>query len=81
VMRDRCDRWLCAGLGWVGVGVKGWADLRVWTHKGVAITTHAALVPDYARDFERPGFGSHSQPRPATGTSGRRGKASKAGAR
>eukprot|EP00887_Chlorella_sp_A99_P007378 scaffold2.g7378.t1 len=47
-----------AGLGWVAVGVKGAARLRVWAPPGVAITTHDALVPDYARDLERPGFGA-----------------------
>ncbi|KAL4448813.1 hypothetical protein ABPG77_007530 [Micractinium sp. CCAP 211/92] len=46
-----------AGLGWVGVGVGGTAELRVWAPPGVAITTHDALVPDYARELERPGFG------------------------
>lgn len=46
-----------AGLGWVGVGVSGTAALRVWAPPGVAITTHDALVPDFARDLERPGFG------------------------
>ena len=46
----------CAGLGWMAVGVKGPADLRVWVHKGVGVTTHASLLPDYAQAFERPGF-------------------------
>ncbi|KAG1661535.1 hypothetical protein FOA52_000045 [Chlamydomonas sp. UWO 241] len=45
-----------AGLGWVSVGCKGAADLRVWTFPKVAVTTRAALVPDFAREFERPGF-------------------------
>lgn len=47
-----------AGLGWVGVGAKGAARLRVWAPPGVAVTTHDALVPDYARELERPGFGA-----------------------
>lgn len=47
-----------AGLGWVGVGCKGPAELRVWAPPRVAITTHDALVPDYARELERPGFGA-----------------------
>jgi ribosome biogenesis GTPase A len=46
------------GIGWVGVGVAGAADLRVWAPPGVAITTRDALVPDYAKELERPGFGS-----------------------
>jgi hypothetical protein len=41
----------------VGVGVSGTAALRVWAPPGVAVTTHDALVPDMARDLERPGFG------------------------
>lgn len=45
-----------AGLGWVAIGVKGPADLRVWVHQGVGLTTHASVVPDYAQSFERPGF-------------------------
>ncbi len=45
-----------AGLGWVAVGVAGKAKLRVWTYEAVGITAHAALIPDYARDFQRPGF-------------------------
>ena len=48
---------LCAGLGWVAVGVAGAASLRVWAPPGVAVTTHDALVPDFSRDLERPGFG------------------------
>ena len=49
---------LAVGLGWIAAGVKGEANLRVWAPKGVAITMHDALVPDYAKDLERPGFGS-----------------------
>lgn len=41
----------------MGVGVSGTAELRVWAPPGVAITTHDALVPDYAKELERPGFG------------------------
>ena len=57
----------CAGLGWLGVGVAGEALLRVWTHAGVAVTTREALLPDYARDFERPGFSIRSKPPKAAG--------------
>ena len=28
---------------------------------GVAITTREAVIPDFARDLERPGFGSKEQ--------------------
>ncbi|EFJ44727.1 hypothetical protein VOLCADRAFT_118673 [Volvox carteri f. nagariensis] len=44
-----------AGLGWVGVGCRGKAHLRFWTLPGVAVTTHAALIPDYAKEFEKKG--------------------------
>lgn len=49
-----------AGLGWVGVGIKGRADLRVWAPRGVAITTRDALVPDYSDQFERAGFSENA---------------------
>ncbi|GLC33305.1 hypothetical protein PLESTB_000348100 [Pleodorina starrii] len=47
-----------AGLGWVAVGCRGRARLRVWTLPGVTVTTHAALIPDYAREFEKKGVSS-----------------------
>lgn len=47
---------VCAGLGWVAVGVKGRAKLAVWVAPGVAVTTRPALIPDYAKEFCRPGF-------------------------
>lgn len=55
---------LLAGLGWLGVGVMGDALLRVWAHKGVAVTTREALLPDYAREFERPGFSTRGRKLP-----------------
>ncbi|EFJ17201.1 hypothetical protein SELMODRAFT_62387, partial [Selaginella moellendorffii] len=45
-----------AGLGWVGLGLKGEAVIEVWTYEGVAVSTREALVYDYARIFETPGF-------------------------
>lgn len=50
-----------AGLGWIGVGLSGGAQLRVWAPRGVAITTRDALVPDYAETFERPGFSENTK--------------------
>ncbi|CAL5226853.1 g9719 [Coccomyxa viridis] len=50
-----------AGVGWLGIGVSGSASFDVWTHDGVAITTREAVIPDFARDLERPGFGSKEQ--------------------
>ena len=64
---------LSAGLGWLGVGVMGDALLRVWAHKGVAVTTREALLPDYAREFERPGFSTRGRKLPkAAARTGRR---------
>ena len=45
-----------AGLGWVGVALKGTAKLRVWVPKGVAVTVRESLVPDLSRELGRPGF-------------------------
>ena len=45
-----------AGAGWVGVGCSGDAQLRVWTYAGVAVTARPALLPDFARELETPGF-------------------------
>eukprot|EP00250_Pteridium_aquilinum_P011287 c19967_g1_i1 orf=71-2137(+) len=45
-----------AGMGWFGLGIKGTADLNVWTYEGVGITTRRALVPDMAQYFEKAGF-------------------------
>jgi hypothetical protein len=53
-----------AGLGWFAFGCAGPARLRVWAPRGTAVTTHNALIPDYARVFERPGF---SKGLPASG--------------
>lgn len=36
--------------------LQGTARFKVWTYPNVAITTHDALIPDYAKDFERPGY-------------------------
>eukprot|EP00793_Prasinoderma_coloniale_P001755 PRCOL_00003561-RA len=44
-----------AGLGWVGVGVKGTTRLRVWVPEGTAVTTRPAMIPDMADKWERPG--------------------------
>lgn len=51
-----------AGLGWVGIGVKGTAVLQAWTYEGVAVTTHEAMVYDMAAIFEKPGFTAMKSP-------------------
>ncbi|MCO5550226.1 hypothetical protein L7F22_003708 [Adiantum nelumboides] len=45
-----------AGLGWFGLGIKGNADLSIWTYAEVGITTRSTLVPDMAHYFEKAGF-------------------------
>lgn len=45
-----------AGVGWVGIGLNGDALLRVWAPPGVAVTTRDALVPDFAKELQKPGF-------------------------
>lgn len=51
-----------AGLGWVGIGVKGIAVLQAWTYEGVQVTTHEAMVFDMAAIFEKPGFTAMKSP-------------------
>ena len=60
------DLWaIChAGLGWVGIGVDGTAELRAWTHQGVAVTVREALLPDLASELEKPGLGNRTQKAP-----------------
>jgi hypothetical protein len=50
-----------AGLGWVSCGLKGRAHLRIWTPEGIAVTCRRALLPQYAKDFERPGWSQNSK--------------------
>jgi hypothetical protein len=45
-----------AGLGWLAVGVSGTAELKVWVPEGVSVTLHDALIPDYAKVWQKPGF-------------------------
>eukprot|EP00775_Hariotina_reticulata_P012284 gene12284-12420_t len=53
-----------AGLGWVSVGCDGTAELEVWVPESVMVTMHDALIPDYAKVFQKPGF-SHLLPQTA----------------
>jgi len=46
-----------AGLGWVSVGVSGQCEIRAWAPKSVLLFQRDALMPDYAKDLERPGYG------------------------
>ncbi|WMV23267.1 hypothetical protein MTR67_016652 [Solanum verrucosum] len=45
-----------AGLGWFSLGLKGEADLVLWTYDGIQITLREPLVLDRAASIERPGF-------------------------
>ncbi|XP_004236836.1 GTP-binding protein BRASSINAZOLE INSENSITIVE PALE GREEN 2, chloroplastic [Solanum lycopersicum] len=45
-----------AGLGWFSLGLKGEADLALWTYDGIQITLREPLVLDRAASIERPGF-------------------------
>lgn len=46
-----------AGLGWMAVGVSGQCQVRAWAPKSVLVYQRMALMPDYAKEFERPGYG------------------------
>ena len=37
----------------------GAAELTIWRHEGIAVTTRDALLPKYAEVFERPGWSSN----------------------
>ncbi|KAK4371288.1 hypothetical protein RND71_010763 [Anisodus tanguticus] len=45
-----------SGLGWFSLGLKGEADLALWTYDGIQITLQEPLVLDRAASNERPGF-------------------------
>ncbi|KAL0397499.1 UNVERIFIED_CONTAM: GTP-binding protein BRASSINAZOLE INSENSITIVE PALE GREEN 2, chloroplastic [Sesamum calycinum] len=45
-----------AGLGWFSLGLKGEANLTLWTYDGIQITLREPLVLDRAPFLERPGF-------------------------
>ncbi|KAL0460483.1 UNVERIFIED_CONTAM: GTP-binding protein BRASSINAZOLE INSENSITIVE PALE GREEN 2, chloroplastic [Sesamum latifolium] len=45
-----------AGLGWFAIGLKGEAQLGVWTYDGVDVIVRNALLPQRSRNFEVAGF-------------------------
>ncbi|KAK1298202.1 hypothetical protein QJS10_CPB14g00189 [Acorus calamus] len=45
-----------SGLGWFSLGLKGDANLTLWTFGDVEVTLRDPLVTDRARFLERPGF-------------------------
>ncbi|CAK9153537.1 unnamed protein product [Ilex paraguariensis] len=45
-----------AGLGWFSLGLKGEANLTLWTYGGIETTLREPLVLDRAPFLERPGF-------------------------
>jgi hypothetical protein len=50
-----------AGVGWVGIGLKGLARLKVWRWPNIAITSRDAWIPDFAERFESPGWSENSK--------------------
>ncbi|CAA0825762.1 P-loop containing nucleoside triphosphate hydrolases superfamily protein [Striga hermonthica] len=45
-----------AGLGWFAIGLKGEAQLGIWTYEGVDVVVRNALLPQRSRSFEVAGF-------------------------
>lgn len=45
-----------SGLGWFAIGLKGEAQLGVWTYDGVDVVVRNALLPYRAHNFEVAGF-------------------------
>lgn len=61
--RVRCNSWdsssvdiSAAGLGWFAIGLKGEAQLAVWTYEGIDVLARKALIPHRSRQFEVAGF-------------------------
>jgi len=50
-----------AGLGWVGIGIAGSAELRVHTPPHIQVTMRESLIPDQAQNWARPGFGEETR--------------------
>lgn len=51
------------GLGWMAIGCKGEAEFRIWCLSGVEISTRPALLREYAREFQKPGFSTNVKSR------------------
>lgn len=45
-----------AGLGWLGIGLKGEAVLGVWTYDGIDVVSRDSLISKRALIFEEAGF-------------------------
>jgi len=60
--------------------VSGEARVKVWAPPGVAITTRDAIVPDFAKEFCKPGFDKLLQ-RSGAAKGGKKGGGKKAGKR
>jgi len=45
-----------AGFGWLSLGLKGRATLKLWTYDSVEVVLREPLVLDRAPFLERPGF-------------------------
>lgn len=59
--------------------MSGAAELKIWVAEGVSVTLHDALIPDYAKVWQKPGF-SAMLPQAAKKAAGKKGgKAAGAG--
>lgn len=45
-----------AGLGWFAIGLKGEAQLGVWTYEGIDVVLRNSLIPYRSQIFEVAGF-------------------------
>lgn len=45
-----------AGLGWFAIGLKGEAQLGVWTYEGIDVVVRNSLLPQRSINFEVAGF-------------------------
>ena len=52
---------------WSAHGLEATHDVRSMSYAGVAVTKREAVLPDFAKDLERPGFGSKEQQKKVKG--------------
>lgn len=57
----------------MAVGVSGTAELKVWVPEGVSVTLHDALIPDYAKVWQKPGFSAMLPQAAKKGAAGKKG--------
>jgi len=52
-----------AGMGWVAIGINGSAVIDIGTYEGVGVRRRASLLPEYAANFNTPGFDRVAKPK------------------